>query len=50
MFNDCHLLIGHAGSFKKFVPEVRKYAAEALAHPEKFNQIVKLAAIHFLIN
>ena len=30
---ECHLHIGHGGSFKQYNPNVRKDAAEALAHP-----------------
>lgn len=40
---ECHLHLGHGGSFKQYCPDVRKYAAEALAHPEKFDELVKLA-------
>jgi 5-methylcytosine-specific restriction enzyme A len=47
---ECHLHIGHGGSFKQYCPEVRKYAAEALAHPEKFDEIVKTAEAHRLVN
>lgn len=47
---ECHLHIGHGGSFKQYVPEVRKLAAEALAHPDKFDQIVKTAMDKRLVN
>jgi 5-methylcytosine-specific restriction enzyme A len=47
---ECHLHIGHGGSFKQYCPDVRKYAAEALAHPEKFDAIVKTAEAHRLVN
>ena len=40
---ECHLHIGHGGSFKQYNPEVRKMAAEALAHPAKFDALVKEA-------
>jgi|SRR5271166_4738629 len=41
----CHYRIGHANlSWKMYNPNVRKDAAKALAHPEKFDAIVKLAA------
>jgi len=40
---ECHLYIGHGGSFKQYNPNVRSDAAQALAHPEKFDQIVKTA-------
>ncbi len=40
---ECHLHIGHGGSFKQYCPEVRKYAAEALANPAKFDDLVKEA-------
>lgn len=40
---ECHLRIGHGGSFKQYNPNVRKMAVEALAKPEKFEEIVKLA-------
>jgi hypothetical protein len=41
---ECHLLIGHGGSFKQYNPDVRKMAAEVLTHPHKFEEIVKEAA------
>ncbi len=40
---ECHLHIGHGGSFKQYNPNVRRDAAEALAHPAKFDVIVKQA-------
>jgi len=40
---ECHLHIGHSGSFKEFNPNVRSDAAKALAHPDQFDEIVKLA-------
>jgi 5-methylcytosine-specific restriction protein A len=40
---ECHLYIGHGGSFQQYNPNVRKDAADALAHPEKFDAIVKRA-------
>lgn len=47
---ECHLHIGHGGSFRNWVKNVREYAAEALSHPEKFESIVKIAYNHRLIN
>lgn len=41
---ECHLHIGHSGSFKLYNPNVRKDAADALAHPSNFDKIVKKAA------
>lgn len=40
---ECHLHLGHGGSFKQYCPDVKKYAAEALAHPNKFDDLVKVA-------
>lgn len=40
---ECHLHIGHGGSFKQYNPQVREMAATALAHPERFDQLVKKA-------
>jgi hypothetical protein len=47
---ECHLHIGHGGSFKQYCPDVRKYAAEALANPAKFDDIVKLALANRKVN
>jgi len=47
---ECHLRIGHSGNFKEFNPNVREDAAKALAHPEKFEEIVKLACANKLKN
>lgn len=47
---ECHLHIGHGGSFKQYNPNVREDAAEALAHPNKFNEIVKTAMANRKIN
>lgn len=47
---ECHLHIGHGGSFKQYNPNVRKDAAEALAHPNKFNEIVKEAMENRKVN
>ena len=41
---ECHLKIFHGGSFKKFNPNALADAAEALAHPERFEEIVARAA------
>lgn len=40
---ECHLHIGHGGSFKQYNPNVRRDAATALAHPAQFDIIVKQA-------
>lgn len=40
---ECHLRLGHGSDFKAYCPDIRKYAAEALAHPKKFDAIVKEA-------
>lgn len=47
---ECHLHIGHGGSFKQYNPQVREMAAEALAHPEKFEALVKKAMTIRLVN
>jgi 5-methylcytosine-specific restriction endonuclease McrA len=47
---ECHLHIGHGGSFKQYNPNVRKDAAEALAHPKKFDAIVKQAMTNRKVN
>jgi hypothetical protein len=47
---ECHLHLGHGGSFFQYCPDVRKYAAEALAHPDKFDQLVKIALANRLVN
>ena len=47
---ECHLHLGHGGSFKQYCPDVRKYAAEALAHPEKFDELVKMAIDNRKVN
>lgn len=47
---ECHLHIGHGGSFKQYCPDVRKYAAEALANPHKFDELVKRATANRLVN
>lgn len=43
---ECHLRLGHAGSFKSYNLYIVRDAAEALNHPNKFEQIVKKAFIH----
>lgn len=48
--NECHLLIGHSGSFKTFNPNVRTDAIEALEHPERFDSIRAKALIAALPN
>ena len=50
MGKECHLKIAHGGDFKKYVSEVRKYAAEVLADPSKYDAIVKLAFANRKIN
>ncbi len=40
---ECHLKIGHGFYFRDYVKNVREYAAEALAHPQKFDEICLLA-------
>lgn len=40
---ECHLHIGHCGSFKLYNPNVRKDAAAALKAPKDFDKIVKKA-------
>lgn len=47
---ECHLHIGHGGSFKQYNPNVRSDAAEALAHPDKFDAIVKTAFANRKVN
>jgi len=47
---ECHLQIGHGGSFKQYNPNVRLDASDALAHPEQFDQIVKQAFSNRKIN
>lgn len=47
---ECHLHIGHGGSFKQYCPEVRKYAATVLAHPERFQEIVQEALANRKVN
>jgi hypothetical protein len=37
---ECHLYLGHGGNFKKYCPDVRTYAAEALVNPDKFDDLV----------
>jgi hypothetical protein len=47
---ECHLHLGHGGSFKQYCPDVRKYASEALADPTKFDDLVKEALANRKIN
>lgn len=42
--------LGHGGSFKQYCPDVRKYAAESLAHPNKFDDLVKEALANRRVN
>jgi 5-methylcytosine-specific restriction protein A len=41
--NECHLKIGHAGSFRAANINIRADAAEALSNPEKRDEIIKRA-------
>lgn len=47
---ECHLHIGHGGSFKQYNPNVRKDAAEVLANPNRFDAIVKRAMDNRKVN
>jgi 5-methylcytosine-specific restriction protein A len=47
---ECHLRLGHGGSFKQYCPDVRKYAAEALAHPDRFDDLVQKALANRKVN
>jgi hypothetical protein len=47
---ECHLHIGHGGSFRSYCENVRKYASEVLADPSKYDEIVKLAFANRKIN
>jgi hypothetical protein len=47
---ECHLEIGHCGSFKLYNPNVREDAEKALKHPEEFDKIVVLAKSNAKIN
>jgi hypothetical protein len=47
---ECHLHIGHGGSFRQYNPNVRTDAATVLAHPEKFDQIIKRASDNRKVN
>jgi hypothetical protein len=41
--SECHLVVGHSKSFKFFNPNVRVDAANILANPELFDEIVEKA-------
>jgi 5-methylcytosine-specific restriction enzyme A len=43
--HECHYRIGHGQNWKSFNPNVREDAANALAHPENFEHIVKMAVL-----
>jgi hypothetical protein len=43
---ECHLHIGHGGSFSAWNEGVREMAAEVLADPNKFDGLVKEAMEH----
>ena len=47
---ECHLHLGHGGSFKQYCPDVRKFAAETLKRPEKYDQVCILAYDNRLVN
>ena len=47
---ECHLRLAHCGNFKMFNPNIVKDAAKVLAHPDEFDEIVKLAFEHKEIN
>lgn len=47
---ECHLHIGHGGSFKQYNPNVRQDAAKALANPNEFDAIVKQAMANRKVN
>lgn len=47
---ECHLYLGHGGSFKQYCPDVRLYAKEALANPSSFDELVKTALANRLVN
>jgi hypothetical protein len=40
---ECHLTIGHGGSFEQYNPNVARDAADVLAHPDQFIQITQVA-------
>lgn len=41
--NECHIRLGHGGSFKKFNPNVRKDCAEAIVNPSNLLAIIERA-------
>jgi hypothetical protein len=41
--NECHLAIGHGGSYTMYNPTVEMDAMDALAHPEDFSKIAARA-------
>lgn len=47
---ECHLHLGHGGSFKQYCPDVRQYAAEALDNPKKFEELVQIAMSNRVVN
>jgi len=47
---ECHLQLGHLGNFKMYNPNIKEDAKKALAHPEKFDEIVKVALSSRKIN
>lgn len=47
---ECHLRLGHCGNFKFFNKNIKRDAAEALEYPSRFEEIVKKATDHKIIN
>jgi hypothetical protein len=48
--HECHIRIGHGGSFEWYSPTVRADAAEALAHPDRREEIEGRAKAHRVRN
>ena len=47
---ECHVKIGHGGSFKMYNPNVEADAKEALSHPENFDKISAKAEANRKVN
>jgi 5-methylcytosine-specific restriction enzyme A len=47
---ECHLQIGHLGSFRRYNPNVKEDAEKALKHPDRFEEIVLLAKKNAKVN
>ena len=47
---DCHVRLGHSGSYRYYNPNIIQDAAIVLADPEKFETIVELAEAHRIPN